>query len=49
MPEAHIDGLGLLNVYARWKLFAGDAALFDVGTKSTGGYAMIGRERRRPA
>ncbi len=49
MPEAHIDGLGLLNVYARWKLFAGDEALFDVGTKSTGGYAMIGRERRRPA
>ncbi len=49
MPEAHIDGLGILNVYARWKLFAGEEALIEIGTKSTGGYAMIGRERRRPA
>ena len=49
MPETRIDGMGILNVYARWKLFAGAGALFEVGTKSSGGYAMIGREREADA
>ena len=49
MPDVRIDGMGILNVYARWKLFAGEEALFEISKKPTGGYAMIGRERRPPA
>jgi two-component system sensor histidine kinase YesM len=49
MPDVRIDGMGILNVYARWKLFAGAEALFEISKKPTGGYAMIGRERRSPA
>ena len=45
MPDSHIGGMGILNVYSRWKLFAGQAALFEVTTRKDGGYAMIGRIR----
>jgi two-component system, sensor histidine kinase YesM len=46
MPASQIGGMGLLNVYARWKLFAGENALFEISTKLYGGYVMIGMERR---
>ena len=45
MPDSHIGGMGLLNVYSRWKLFAGKDALFEVTTRKSGGYAMIGKIR----
>jgi two-component system, sensor histidine kinase YesM len=49
MPESHIGGMGVLNVYARWKLHAGADALFEAGGDTGGGYVMIGKERRREA
>lgn len=46
MPESQIGGMGVLNVYARWKLFAGSDALFEIRSRATGSFTMIGRERR---
>jgi len=45
MPDSHIGGMGVLNVYSRWKLFAGKDALFEIATRKDGGYAMIGKVR----
>jgi len=47
MPDSHIGGMGVLNVYSRWKLFAGKDALFEITTRKRkgGGYAMIGKVR----
>ncbi len=46
MPDSHIGGMGILNVYSRWKLYAGKDALFEITTRKHGGYAMIGKMRR---
>ena len=45
MPDSHIGGMGVLNVYSRWKLFAGKDALFEIATRKDSGYAMIGKVR----
>jgi two-component system, sensor histidine kinase YesM len=43
MPEMKIDGLGLLNVHMRWKLFAKDAYYFEIKNNEAGhGIVSIG-------
>jgi two-component system sensor histidine kinase YesM len=37
MPIMEISGLGILNVYLRWKLFCGDDSVFDFGNLPEGG------------
>jgi len=37
MPELEIDGMGLLNVYLRWKLFCDKRFLFEYGNRPEGG------------
>ena len=36
MPELKIDGLGMINVYLRWKLYARDNAIFEFGNTPEG-------------
>jgi len=44
MPEMKIDGLGILNVYMRWKLFSGDRMIFSYGNTEDGhGIVTIGQ------
>lgn len=44
MPEIQIDGMGLLNVYSRWKLFCQDGAIFSCKNMPEGGASVsIGR------
>ena len=44
MPELHPGGLGIVNVYVRWKLFAGKDMLFDYGNSADGhGFYCIGK------
>ena len=43
MPEMKINGLGILNVYTRWKLFCGENIIFSYGnTKEGHGIVSIG-------
>ncbi|MFV0465236.1 MAG: sensor histidine kinase [Lachnospiraceae bacterium] len=43
MPELGIDGLGIANVYGRWKLIAKNRALFEIGNTVDGhGIVSIG-------
>lgn len=43
MPEMSINGLGLLNVYLRWKIYKKDAAIFSFGNTPEGhAYVSIG-------
>lgn len=37
MPETKIDGMGMLNVYQRWKLYSKDTAIFRYGNRPQGG------------
>ncbi len=44
MPEMQINGLGMINVYMRWKLFCGDTMIFHYGnTKEGNGIVSIGQ------
>ena len=44
MPDIQIDGMGLLNVYSRWKLFCQEDAIFScTNTKDGGASVSIGR------
>ncbi len=44
MPEMQINGLGMINVYMRWKLFCGDTMIFQYGnTKEGNGIVSIGQ------
>lgn len=46
MPEIEINGMGMLNVYLRWKLFCGDDIIFAYGnTKDGHGIVSIGRKK----
>lgn len=45
MPEMQINGLGMVNVYMRWKLFCGDTMIFSYGnTKEGNGIVSIGQQ-----
>ncbi len=47
LPEMQIEGMGTLNVYLRWRLFAQEDMIFEVGNTSSGhGIVTIGRKRR---
>lgn len=44
MPEIKIHGMGVLNVYLRWKLYAGDDIIFTYGNTEDGhGIVSIGK------
>lgn len=44
IPEMETDGIGLLNVYLRWKLYCGENTIFSYGnTENGGGIVSIGR------
>lgn len=44
MPEMQINGLGIVNVYMRWKLFCGDTMIFTYGNNDKGnGIVSIGQ------
>lgn len=46
MPEIEINGMGMLNVYLRWKLFCGDDIIFEYGNTNDGhGIVSIGRKK----
>ncbi|MEG1847170.1 MAG: histidine kinase [Lachnospiraceae bacterium] len=45
IPDIQIDGLGILNVYSRWKLYCGEEMIFSVGNTADGhGIVTIGRK-----
>lgn len=49
MPEMQINGLGMVNVYMRWKLFCGDTMIFSYGnTKEGNGIVSIGQQLSQP-
>jgi|GEM_PF-6927849 len=44
MPESQIDGMGMINVYSRWKLFFQSDYIFEFGNKEDGGsFVTIGK------
>ena len=44
MPDLNINGLGILNVYLRWRIFCGEELIFHYGnTKDGHGQMTIGR------
>lgn len=48
MPEMELGGMGLLNVYLRWKLFCGGDAVFVCRNTEDGhGQILIGRRRKK--
>lgn len=48
LPELNIDGLGLLNVYIRWRLHCGEQTIFDYGnTGKHHGIVAIGRKSEK--
>lgn len=43
MPELHINGLGIINVYLRWKFFCNEGMYFHIGNTPDGhGVCSIG-------
>lgn len=45
MPEMKINGLGIVNVYLRWKIFSQDSMIFDYGNTVDGhGIVSIGQK-----
>lgn len=45
LTDLKIGGLGMINVYMRWKLYCGDAIIFDFGNDENGhAYVNIGRK-----
>lgn len=47
IPDVHIDGMGLLNVYCRWKLFCEDQIIFHITNHPEHGGGMITIGKRR--
>ncbi|HOO29088.1 MAG TPA: sensor histidine kinase, partial [Lachnospiraceae bacterium] len=48
MPELTINGLGLLNVYMRWKIYMKDKAVFSFGNTENGhAYVSIGASGKK--
>lgn len=46
MPELQINGMGMLNVYLRWKLYCQDDIIFTYGNTADGhGRVSVGRKR----
>jgi len=44
IPDFELDGIGLFNVFLRWKLHCGDKIIFSVGnSENRGGFVSIGR------
>jgi len=44
MPELQINGMGMVNVYSRWRLFCGEEGFFHYGNHENGGaYVTIGQ------
>lgn len=39
--DSELDGMGLVNVYARWKLHAGPAGLFICSNRASGGASVL--------
>jgi Predicted signal transduction protein with a C-terminal ATPase domain len=49
MPDMNIDGLGMLNVYMRWKLHCGNSIIFHFGNTEDGhGIVSIGQKITLP-
>jgi two-component system, sensor histidine kinase YesM len=49
MPEIEINGLGMINVYMRWKLFCGETMIFNYGNTEDGhGIVSIGQKLSKP-
>lgn len=45
MPELHINGLGIVNVYLRWKFHAKESMIFTYGNTAEGhGFYSIGQK-----
>ena len=45
LTDLKIGGLGMINVYIRWKLYCGDNIVFDFGNTEDGhAYVLIGRK-----
>jgi len=45
MPEMQINGLGIINVYLRWRIFCQDTIIFNYGNTPEGhGIVSIGRK-----
>ena len=44
MPEISLGGMGLLNVYLRWKFYCPEESVFECGNTADGhGRVLIGR------
>lgn len=47
MPDIQINGMGMLNVYLRWKFFCQDEIIFRYGNTTEGhGIVSLGRKRK---
>lgn len=45
MPKLHINGLGIVNVYLRWKFFAKESMIFQYGNTPDGhGFYCVGQK-----
>lgn len=45
MPQTHINGMGTLNVYLRWKLYCGEDMIFELKNTEKGhGLVTLGRK-----
>lgn len=45
MPKLHINGLGIVNVYLRWKFYAKENMIFQYGNTPDGhGYYCVGQK-----
>lgn len=50
MPKLQINGLGIVNVYLRWKFHAKDSMIFTYGNTPEGhGFYSIGQRTDVPA
>ncbi len=48
LPEMQINGMGTLNVYLRWHLYAGDDMIFEIGNTEAGhAIVTIGRKLKK--
>ena len=45
MPKLHINGLGIVNVYLRWKFYAKESMIFQYGNTPEGhGFYSVGQQ-----
>ena len=47
LPDMKIDGMGILNVYLRWKYFCKDDIIFSYGN-TTDGHGIVSLGRKQP-